>query len=137
MADLQAGRSWEVRNVLDFVGETSRALVPFGFSPIRVAEAPQAMSDTLPALDALKTRIQGLEDAVGKELEDEGRRLIGQVAEHMLACFQSRDPSVSLSPAIEWILEEAEEAARAGIQEAVQVVVARFNQEAEGGQEDT
>ena len=93
MADLQAGRSFEVRGVLDFVAETSWALVPFGFSRIRVAEAPQAVSDALPALDALKTRIQGLEDTVGRELEDEGRRLIGQVAEHVLACFQSRDPS--------------------------------------------
>ena len=77
MADLQAGHSSEVRGVLDFVGETSRALVPFGFSPIRVAEVPQAVSDALPALDALKAKIQGLEDAVGKELEDEGHRLIG------------------------------------------------------------
>ena len=34
MEDLQAGRASEVRGVLDFVGETSQALVPFGFSRV-------------------------------------------------------------------------------------------------------
>ena len=73
---------------------------------------------------------------VGKELEDEGRHLIGQVAEHVLACFRSRDLSFSLSPAMEGILEETEVFARASIQEAVLAIVARFNREAEGGAED-
>ena len=54
----------------------------------------------------------------------------------MLACFRSRDPSFSLSPAMEGILEEIEESTRAGVQEAVQAVVARFNREAKGGAED-
>ena len=136
MVDLEAGRSSEVRGVLAFMGKTSRALVPFSFSPVRVAEAPQVVSDALPTLDALRAKIQGLEDAVGKELEDESRLLIGQVAEHVLACFQSRDPSFSLLPTMEGILEEIEESTRAGVQEAVQAVVARFNREAKGGAED-
>ena len=62
--------------------------------------------------------------------------MIGQVAEHVLACFRSRDPNFSLSPAVEGILEETEASARASVQDAVQAIIARFNREAEGGAED-
>jgi hypothetical protein len=44
----------------------------------------------------------------------------------MLMCFQSRDPSISLEPAVQGPIEGSAEAARDGVEEAARAVAERF-----------
>jgi hypothetical protein len=50
----------------------------------------------LPLLDSAGRKISKLEEAAGSRLEEEGRALAQAVAEHVLMCFRSHDPSISL-----------------------------------------
>jgi hypothetical protein len=65
-----------------------------------------------------------LDEVVCDQLEAEGRVLVEKVAEHMLMCFQSRDPVVSLDPVILRPVARTEDAANSGVQEAAKVVAA-------------
>jgi hypothetical protein len=49
----------------------------------------------------------------------------------MLICFQSRDPSISLEPAVQGPVERSAEAARDGVEDAARVVAERFKHEPE------
>jgi hypothetical protein len=53
------------------------------------------------------------------------------VVDHVLTCFRSRDPTISLTPVPEGPALEAETAAREGVQEAVDIVAARFERNVE------
>jgi hypothetical protein len=53
-----------------------------------------------------------LEEVVTKQLEAEGHVLMDKAAEHMLTCFRSRDPNISLELVVHGPDVEAEEAAR-------------------------
>jgi hypothetical protein len=59
------------------------------------------VSTALPPLDFAGIKMLKLEEVVGDQLEAEGRVL----AEHVLICFQSRDPQVSITPQKFQILE--------------------------------
>jgi hypothetical protein len=48
------------------------------------------------------------------------------VAEHVLMCFQSRDPQVSQEPVVEGPVEETKNAARAGVQDTARLVATQF-----------
>jgi hypothetical protein len=65
-------------------------------------------------LDLAGRKISQLEEAIGSHLEEEGRVLAQAVADHVLMCFQSRDPSISLEPAVQGPIEGFAEAARDG-----------------------
>ena len=52
------------------------------------------------------------------------------VAEHVLACYRSRDPNCPLEPAREGVVEIEEEAAREAVQGATAEVAACFTREA-------
>jgi hypothetical protein len=67
-----------------------------------------------------------LEELVGGQLEAEGHALAEAVAEHVLTCFQSRDPQIFLEPVMQGLVAEMEEAAKANIQETAKQVAARF-----------
>jgi hypothetical protein len=43
-------------------------------------------------------KMMKLEEVVCDQLEAEGHALVEQVTEHMLMCFQSWDPAISLDP---------------------------------------
>jgi hypothetical protein len=53
------------------------------------------------------------------------------VLDHVLTCFRSHDPAISLTPVPEGPTPEAEDAARKGVQEAVEIVTARFKRNVE------
>jgi hypothetical protein len=66
---------------------------------------------TLPLLDAVGAKMMKLEEVVGEQLESEGHALAEIVAEHMLTCFWSRDPQVSLELVVKGPITRIEEAA--------------------------
>jgi hypothetical protein len=59
----------------------------------------------LSLLDSAGRKISQLEEAVSSRLEEEGHALAQAVADHVLMCFRSRDPSISLEPAVEGPVE--------------------------------
>jgi hypothetical protein len=54
------------------------------------------VSTVLPMLESTGAKMQSLEEVAGEQLEAEGRTLVEKVAEHVLTCFLSRDPNMSL-----------------------------------------
>jgi hypothetical protein len=70
-------------------------------------------------------------EAVGNRLEEEGRALAQALADHVLMCFRSRDPGISLEPVVQGPVEGSAEAARDGIEDAVRAVAERFEREPE------
>jgi hypothetical protein len=123
----QAG---EARRVLDFLGQTKATLVPLGFSPLCSGLLAQEVDVVLPLLDSAGAKMSQLEEVVGGRLE-EGRALVEAIAEHVLLCFRSRDPQVSLELVAQGPDVETEEAAWVGVQDAVKLVAARFECQAE------
>jgi hypothetical protein len=103
----------------------------FGFSPIRGGNAAPEAGVVLPLLDSAGKKISQLEKAVGSRLEEEGRALAQAVADHVLMCFRSRDPSISLEPVVQGPIEGSEEAARDGVEDATRTVEERFEHEPE------
>ena len=71
----------------------------------------------------------GLEPVLAGQLEAEGRELIRMVAEHILTCLRSHDPTISLAPVIDGPVAETEAAARDSVREAVDFVAAYFKLE--------
>lgn len=53
------------------------------------------------------------------------------MAEHVLLCFRSRDPQVSLEPVVQDPDTETEEATWAGVQDVVKLVTAQFERTTE------
>ena len=129
--ELQATRAVEAQKVWDFLGRTEAALVPLGFSPIRSGGPAHEMGQVLPAPDSAGDKILTLEGVIGDQLETEGRVLAEKVAEHVLTCFRSWDPSTSLEPVVQGPVAATEEAARSSVQDTAKIVAARFQRQAE------
>jgi hypothetical protein len=70
--------------------------VSFGFSLFRSRVPAQGVSAKLPLLNSAGIKMSELEDVVGSRLEAEGRIQVEAVVEHVLMCFRSQDPQVSL-----------------------------------------
>ncbi|KAJ1264671.1 hypothetical protein BS78_08G017900 [Paspalum vaginatum] len=115
-----------LQRIADWAGEASSALVPLGLSPIQVTEPPSTFADALPVLDSAVEQLRRLDSMLGERLEAEGHELCRAVAEHLLVCFRSHDPAISLDPVIAGPVEEAEAAARESVQEVVEAVAAQF-----------
>jgi len=109
--------------------EASSALVPFGLSPIQVAEPPASIADALPVLNSVSDRLRRLEPVLTGQLETEGRELIRMVAEHILTCLRSHNPAISLAPVLDGPVAETEAAARDSVREVVDFVAAYFKRE--------
>jgi hypothetical protein len=77
-------------------------------------------------LDSAAERLQCLESTLVARLEAEGWELARVVVDHILTCFGSHDPAISLTPVLEGPIPEAEATAREGVREVVEVVAARF-----------
>jgi hypothetical protein len=56
----------------------------------------QEVGAVLPLLDSAGVKMSRLEEVVGARLEAEGRVLAQAMVEHMMMCFRSRDPQISL-----------------------------------------
>jgi hypothetical protein len=74
--------------------------VPLGFSPVCTRFPAQEVGAVLLLLDLAGAKISRLEEAFGDQLEAEGRILAQEVAEHVVLCFHSRDPQISLEPVL-------------------------------------
>jgi hypothetical protein len=92
--------------------------------------APEA-GVVLPLLDSVGRKISQLEEVVGSRLEEEGHALAQVVTDHVLMCFQSRDPTISLEPAVQGPVEGSAEATRDGVEDTTRAVVERFKHDPE------
>jgi hypothetical protein len=90
--------------------------VPLNFSPIRSEEPAWEVSNVLPLLESVGAKMLRLEEVVIDQLEGEGRVLAEKAAEHMLTCFRSRDPVISMDLVPFRCVVEIEEAARGNVQ---------------------
>jgi hypothetical protein len=105
--------------------------VSFGFSPIRGGDAALEAGVILPLLDSAGRKISQLEEAIGSCLEEEGHALTQAVADHMLMCFRSHDPSIFLEPVVQGPIEGSAEAARDSVEDAARTMAERFEHEPE------
>jgi hypothetical protein len=126
LEDLWASRAGDRQRVWSFLGQADTALASFSFSPIRGGDAASEADVVLPLLDSAGRKISQLEEAIGSCLEEEGRALTQAVADHVLMCYWSRDPSISLEPVVQGPVEGFAEAARDDVEDAVHKVAERF-----------
>jgi hypothetical protein len=131
LEDLLVSRAGDAQRVWSFLGQADAVLASFGFSPVRTDGAAAEGGVAVPLLDSTAAKISQLEDAVGSHIEEEDRALAQAVAEHVLMCFRSRDPAISLEPVVQGPAEEPAEAAAAGIEDATRAVADRFKREPE------
>jgi hypothetical protein len=129
LEDLQAEHRAGVQRIAAWAGEASTALVPLGVSPIPVSELPALISDALPVLDSAVDRLRRLDQILGACLEVEGSKLFRAVFEYVLTCFRSHDPTISLAPVIDGPVAATEDAARGSVQDAMEMVAARFQRD--------
>jgi hypothetical protein len=127
--DLRAEQHAGAQRIAAWAGEASTALVSLGMSPIPALVRPASISDALPILDSAADRLRRLDQILGARLEAEGNRLCRSAIKYVLTCFQSHDPAVSLGPVIAGPVADTEDAAREGVQDAVDVVVGRFQRD--------
>jgi hypothetical protein len=83
----------------------------------------------LPLLDSARRKISQLEEAVGSRLKEEGHTLAQAVADHVLMCFWSHDPSISLEPTVQGPIEGFAEATRDNVEDVAHAVVEQFERE--------
>jgi uncharacterized protein (DUF3084 family) len=126
LEDLRASRAGDGQRVWSFLGQANTALASFGFSPIQGGDATPEAGVVLPLLNSAGRKISQLEEAVGSHLEEEGHALAQVVVGHVLMCFRSRDPSISLEPAVQGPIEVSTEAARDGVEDASHAVAEWF-----------
>jgi hypothetical protein len=67
-----------------------------------------------------------LESTIVRRLETEGQEIARVVVDYILTCFRSHDPAITLTPVLVGPVPEAVAAAREGVQEAVEIMAARF-----------
>jgi hypothetical protein len=67
-----------------------------------------------------------LDQILGAHLEGEGSKLCWAVVDYVLTCFRSHDPAISLAPVIDGPVAATEDTARESVQDAVEMVAARF-----------
>jgi hypothetical protein len=113
------------------LGRADAVLASFSFSPVQTGGAAPEGGVVVPLLDSAGVKISQLEDVVGSRIEEEGRALAQAVAEHVLMCFHSRDPAISLEPVVQGLTEEPAEAAAAGVEDATRAIADRFKHEPE------
>jgi hypothetical protein len=131
LEDLQASCAGDAQHVWSFLGQADAVLASFGFSPVRTGDAAPEGGVVVPLLDCAGAKISQLEDVVGSRIEEEGCALAHAVAEHVLMCFRSRDPNISLEPVVQGPAEGPAGAAAAGVEDAARTVADRFKREPE------
>jgi hypothetical protein len=105
--------------------------VPLGFNPICLVGSVREVTVALPLFNSMRAKMSQLEEVLSGRLEAEGCVLVEVVAEHVLLCFHSQDPQMSLEPVVQGPDAETEEAVRASIQDTTKLVAAQFKHQAE------
>jgi hypothetical protein len=123
---LLAEQSARIEQVVKWVGEANSNLDNLGLSPIQIAEAPSSLGAILPVLDSAAERLHRLESTIVGCLETKGQEVARVVVDYVLTCFRSHDPTIPLTPVLVDPVPEMVAAAREGVQEAVEIVAARF-----------
>jgi hypothetical protein len=131
LKDLWASRAGDEHRVWSFLGQSDAALASFGFSLIRGGDAAPEAGVVFLLLNSAGRKISQLEEAIDSRLEEEGRALAQAVADHVLMCFRSRDPSISLESVVQGSIEGYAEAARDDVEDAAHTVAERFEREHE------
>jgi hypothetical protein len=131
LEDLQAAHAGDAQRVWSFLGQADAVLAAFSFSPVQTSGAAPEDGIAVPLLDSTAAKISHLEDAVSSLIEEEGRALAQAVAEHVLMCFRSHDPAISLEPVVRGPAEEPAGAAAVGVEDAARAVADRFKREPE------
>jgi hypothetical protein len=129
LEDHQAEHHAGVQRIAEWAGEASTSLVPLGMSPIPVSELPVSIFDALPMLDSTVDRLWCLNQILGAHLEVEGSKLYRVLVEHVLTCFRSHDPAISLALMIHGPVAATEDAAWESVQDAVEMVAACFQRD--------
>jgi hypothetical protein len=80
-------------------------------------------------LDSAADRLRRLDQILGARLEAEGGRLYRAMIEYILTCFRSHGPAISLEPVIAGPVVSIEDAAREGVQDAVELVAECFQRD--------
>ena len=88
-----------------------------------------SISDALPVLDSAADRLRRLDQILGARLEAEGSKLYRAMVDYVLTCFRSHDPAISLAPVIDGPVATTEDAARESVQDALEIVAARFQRD--------
>jgi hypothetical protein len=114
-----------------WVGTVNPLLEALGANPIWVLEAPSPFSAALQLLDSTARRLQDVEAGMQDLLEIEGQIVARGMAEYILTSFWSHDPSIQLTPVLVGPLRATADAAREGVQEAVDMVAARLRRRIE------
>jgi hypothetical protein len=131
LEDLQASHAGDAQRVWSFLGQADAVLTSFGFSPIRTGGAAPEGGVAVPLLDSAGVKISQREDAVDSCIEEEDHALAQALVEHVLMCFRSRDPAISLEPVVQGLAKEPAEAAAAGVEDVARAVADRFKREPE------
>jgi hypothetical protein len=100
--------------------------VPLGFSSLHSREPVQEVRTTLLLLHSIGVKMLKLEEVISDELEAEGHVLVERVVEHVLMCFQSRDPIDSLDLVVLRLVAGTKEATSNSVQDIAKIVVAWF-----------
>jgi hypothetical protein len=129
LEDLKTEHRIGVQRIAEWAGEASTTLVPMGISPIPVSELRASISDALPVLDSTTECLHRLDQILGTRLEAEGSRLYRAVVDYVLTCFRSHDPAMSLASVLDGPVAATKDAARESVQDAVEIVVARFQRD--------
>jgi hypothetical protein len=129
--ELLAERSAGIDRVVRWVSEVNPSLDALGLSPIQVAEAPPSLGAVLPVLDSTAERLRHMESAVLDRLETEGRAVARAMAEYLLTCYRSHDPSIPLTPVLVGPIRATATAAQEGVQEAADTVASRIQRRPE------
>jgi hypothetical protein len=124
-------RAGDAQRVWSFLGQADAVLASFGSIPVRTGDAAPEGGVVVPLLESAGAKISQMENAVGSRIEEEGRALAQAVAEHVLICFRSRDPAISLEHVVQGSAEEPAEATAAGVEDAARAVADRFKREPE------
>jgi hypothetical protein len=129
LENLEAEHHAGAQCIVVWADEASTTLVPLGVSPIPVSEPPASITDALPVLDSAADRLRRLDQILGARLEAEGTKLCRAVVEYVLTCFRSHDPTIFLALVIDGLVAATGDAARESVQDAVEMVAARFQRD--------
>jgi hypothetical protein len=125
------GAERQHRRIVRWAGEVNPSLDALGASPIWVAEAPSSLGAALQVLDSTAEQLRDLESSMHDLLETEGRAVARGMAEYILTCFQSHDPTFQLTPVLVSPIRATAAAAQEGVQEAADMVVSRIRRRPE------
>ena len=113
----------------DILQRMRRAVEKGGLGRLAEDQKSDSPARQVLGLQQVCERLEALPWAVQELAAREGRGLAHAVAEHILACYRSRDPNFPLEPAREGVVQAKEEAAREAVRSTAAEVAAGFRRE--------